>query len=361
MKLQPIINQLFSNLPFATEKFSTVLSTSSVTRTGSTVTIVTTDPHLLSTNDFIVIVGAKSGVLIDVGSSTINADNSVTFVTSSVHNLTERFNFKTLLQTDPIVEIDGTDPFYNGENIFSKVPNKNTFIVQYTSTPPPISGTPTAYDGVERGYNGIQQITVTGANTFTYPITGMPENPFGTIKVHKDIRVSGALTNQRVEEMYTKQADGNFWLFVAESTDTMSKDRNVLSDAVTERYGGVAFRSRIIDNFGCYVAAPSSDFISGRFTHDELEDTKIALIKTLANFKAPDLFTENENFALNYIASEVFLYDTAKIIKEFTFQTQYDITINDAFVGQTFVSAKTMDYNFNNGMTADFNLNEDKT
>ena len=362
MKLQPIINHLSRNLPFVSDKFSDTLEILSITQLSGVVTVVTDSDHNLSTDDFIVVTGAKSGVFIDVSATNASiSGNTVTFTTVLKHNFTENFNFRTLLRKDAFAEIDGAGVFYDGDNIYNSVPNKNQFIVIYNSAPPSLTGSPVAYDGVDRGYNGTKQITVVDPTTFTYTITGTPPDPFGDIQIHKNIRITGTLTSLRIEDMYTKQNKDDFWLYVTEASDTMSKDRNILSDAVTERYGGVSFRSRIIDNFSCFIASPSVDNISGRIIHDELEDVKIALIKTLAGFDVPAQFTFSENFKLNYIGSELFIYDTAKIIKEFTFQGQYDITIEDTFIVRDYISAKTMGYDFGNGMTAQINLNEDET
>ncbi len=360
MKLQPIINHLAETLPFLTDTFSTVIDVVSITQAAGTATVTTASPHGLTvTNNAIVIVGAKNAINIDIINTIVNP-NSVDFKVLSDHNLVQGLNFKDFSK-NTIVEIFGAGVFYDGENAVSSVPNKTGFTVNYSSTPPPLTGTPQIFDGRERGFNGLKIVTILSPTTFSYSVDSTLNDPFGTIRMHKDMRVTGTVVNTRIIDMYTPQLPSDLWVFVSESSSVMSKDRNILSDAVTERYQGISFRSHLIDSFACYVASPSTDSISGRFTHDVLEDAKINLIKALAGLGVPNAFTFNENFELNFISDSVFDYDTTKLIKEFIFQGQYDIVLEDTNFNNVFVSAKKIDYNFNNGMTAEINLNEDKS
>lgn len=362
MKLLNLINIITERLPQLTDLFSDTLSVDTIVQTGGTVTVTTTSSHGLTTGDRIVMSGAKSGVEIDIPSSQI-IDNTVIFKTIQKHNIVSGFNFIEFSPSPTVVEIQGTDAFYNGiQTVVDPVPNKNTFSVEFESTPPPITtGTPVAFAGAEKGYNGTHNITVISSTGFTFPIEGDPLSPFNIpeITVHTNFRISATLTLERAVGSYTEQNMNKYWLFVASTADTASKDRNVNSDAVTERYNGVSFRFRILSDFSLFIIAPTSNEIAARVTHDILQDLRDKLFTILCGVPT---FTENASqdfFQINFVGSSLSVYNTAFVVQEYAWQGLYDITYRDIWKNNVFASAKMVSLSINDTLTASAQLNED--
>ena len=85
MKAKDIINQLAAILPKKTALFNDSVVASSITRTGSTVTVITSSAHNLSTNDNVTI--TDSTVLNPVTITQVG--NIATGTTTNAHDLTE--------------------------------------------------------------------------------------------------------------------------------------------------------------------------------------------------------------------------------------------------------------------------------
>lgn len=361
MKLAPLVSHLADNLPRVTDKFSDTVEVASIENTAGTAVVTTVVPHGLTTGTSVVIAGAKTGALIDIAETSISG-NTVTFVTETPHNLIKNYDFASMSAGRPTVEIGNAGSFYDGVHECSDVPSKRSFIIEYSSAPPALAGTPQIYDGTGDANNGRFDITVIDPITFSYQVNA-PESPvFGDIKVHTNVRVTGCITSEAIANIQTEfLGSDKFWVFVTDSNDVTSKDRNTYSDAIATRTRQVAYRMRVVDDFSCVVTAPASGTIAARQIHDELEDCKVALIKVLAGVGTPTPFSINENFQLVYSGCNLLLYDTAKVFKSFNFQGQYDITINDTILRDSFVSMKSIDYTWSNSMTAHIDLTSEGT
>lgn len=179
MQAQEIINQLKGVLPKYNPDFTTNLAVSSLTRSGSTVTAVTSSDHGLVAGNKVLITGAKTPIT--VSSLTRNGTNALA-ITATEHNL---------VKNQPNVEISGADQAdYNGiHNLVWKTP-----IIYISSIV--ISGTTatvtTASDhglvddsNIEIQISGVRQLNYNGnfgidsvpsSTTFTYTVEGVTEN-----------------------------------------------------------------------------------------------------------------------------------------------------------------------------------------
>lgn len=325
MKAEAIIKQLYITLPNLTDYFSDSLNVVSISRSGNTVTVVTSEPHNLTTGNYVTISGAKTPTLITT--LTRNA-NIVTATTNIDHDLTEKF-FKT-------VEIIGADQAeYNGTFELLRVLNRLTFTFKINTTPiSPATGSEILLlTGGLGTYNGRFEVTIINTTTFTYQITTTPyPYPKGNIKVKKNIRISGAVSIDRAIEGYTKQDPNKMWAFVVLDDTQVNKDRFIRSDAVGTRAPGVDFRTRLIKNFSVYIIVPATNSISGRYERDLMEEIEVVIYKSLLGVQFPSLFTEETWSMITPIGHGFFDYIKAYYVHRFQFQGTFDILYQDTAI-----------------------------
>lgn len=323
MRSEIIIRQLYQRVPALTDLFSDTVDVTSITKTGSTVTVTTSTTHNLTTGNVVSITGTKTPTLI---TSLTQTNQIATAITNQDHDLTEGF-FDT-------VEISGaTQAGYNGTFKLLRVPNRTTFTYQLTSNPTsPATSTGdilllTAGVG---SYNGRFQVTVTSPTSFTYPLAINLYSPAqGNIKIKKNLRISGAATIERAMEAYTKQNTNKLWAFVILDDTAVNKDRTIRTDAITTRTVADSFRMRLLKNFSVYVICPSTDTIAARNERDLMEEVEVILYKSLLGLKIPNLYTETTWSLVTPIGNGTFAYTPAIYVHRYSFQTSIDLLIED--------------------------------
>lgn len=342
MRAEDIIKQLQFILPTLTDYFSDTVNISSLTRIGSTATAITSIPHGLVTGDNVRISGAKTATLITELTQT---NGIATAKTNQDHDLTEGEWF-------PSVEIIGATPNdYNGSFKLLKVPNRQTFTYQLSTTPiSPATGSEILLLTAGIGdYNGLYPITVINATTFTYQITTTPyETAFGNIKLKKNIRISGAVTIERALEAYTKQDPDKLWGFVVLEDTQVSKDRFMRNDGVAMRHDGIDFRTRLLKNFSLYVVIPSTLSISGRPERDLMEDIEPFIYKSLLGIKFDSPFTEQAWSMVTPTGHTLYAYDKAYYVHKFQFQASYDLIYEDTALNPVTRAFRDIDLNYYN-------------
>lgn len=319
-----IINQLIAIVPSVTNLFSDAIPISSLTFSGGLVTAVTSSPHGLSTGNYMNITGAQAPVVI---TSITNSNNVATAVTAIPHDLTE--GYQTTVQVT-----GATQPEYNGNALpLLSVPNRQTFTYQISGNPVPATGSPLLFDGAERGYNGRFSLTVINPTTFTYPISSNPyPTAIGNPIVNANVRISGAVSIDRVKEAYTKQIQLNpkkLWAFVILGDTTVNKDRSILNDANYVAVAGTEFRQKEIQTFSIFVIIACTDEIAARASRDMMEDVRLAFYKALLGFIPPSELFDDTKFGITFLSHHLFEYSDAFYIHEFQFQIVSDITYGD--------------------------------
>lgn len=324
-KAYDIITQLRSVLPRYTNYFSDEFTINSLTRSGSTVTAVTATSHGLQNDYYVRVVNALTPFTLASLQITgqIREDgvdkNIVTGVTNEPHDLTERWPIDK-----PLIEITGANEGdYNGEHILKTVPNRKTFTYHITATPSsPATGTIKLLSDLSIGYNGWHQVTVVNDTTFTYPIDTTPESPaLGTPVARTRARISGAVSVERVLEVYTDQPPNKVWGFVVLGNAVANKDRAIFSDATAEFGKGEDFRQKIIQPFGVYVFIPATNSIAARNERDIMEDLVVPFFRSLLRVKFPTDLTEDPYSGCVFSSHGFFDYVGSYYVHEFAFET----------------------------------------
>ena len=332
MKLRPILEQYCTALPQFTDLFTETIDITNLTQTSGVGEATTLTPHSFSVGDIVTLSGAVGVVPL---TSLVPSNSTQVIGRSAIDNgLSMAMNFKDK-STDLTVDLIGSNEAeFNGTFKLLSVPNRFAFIAEILNVGSPASGSPQLLNYAFGYYNGSHVITgVPTTTTFNFPISPLaPPLNTGTIKAHFNYRIGAAITLDRAEDFYTRQVGNNkYWLILLPGVSTPSKDRNILNDSTyTAQLKSVAFRQRLIENYHCLIFAPSSNDTSGAQTIETVEDVKVALISSMGRFPNTTPFNATEeDFVYTYGGGEILTYNTAYVVYQFTFDTNFDITYND--------------------------------
>lgn len=332
MKAEQIITQIRNWLPFFTDLFSNNIQVASLSRSATTVTAVTVNPHGLNTGDVVTITNALSPV--DVDSSSV-VDGIVIVETVTRHDFTSDIDGQ---------EVRITGPGYDETFELSFVPNR-TSLELIDDGQPPIPAGSTVLEADLVSYNGTRPVVVIDPTTFTFETQNEAGSPAqGDIIASAQHRISGCVDARVLQESYTAQNFGDdLWAFVVLRDPDANKDRINNNDAVTTLQQNSDFRHEMIENFSVYVVIPNkgndATDAGGRKARDVVEDVRVPLFKTLLGWmpEADDeqLSCPGQN-AVVWNGDGGFVYEKAYYIHEFRFQRVTDITSSDTWLDNDF-------------------------
>lgn len=371
MKIEDVIQQLQCTLPIYTDALTDNFDVSAAIRTGTTITIATTQPHGLSTGNYALITGARNPISI---SGLGQTGGIATATTSEDHDLTfnqQEFNY----QQYTYIEIAGANEAqYNGIHRLRGVENRREFSFEVDSgSPSPATGTIYLLQ-TGRGYNGWYQVTVIDPNTFTYESTEFaPNSPAqGAIKAKLRPRISGGVNADEVIRAYTKQIDAGairvLWAFVVMGDKIANKDRTVNTDATSSFDRGAEYRQEFIQPFSIYAIFPATNSIVARKERDDADELVLPLCKSLLRLKLPTGFSEAEGHSgATFLSDRFSLYNNGIYVHEYTFETTGYITYNDTLAPEDSFAFRDISLNFKSifnpdqiAMTANIDLDEDQ-
>jgi hypothetical protein len=359
-KAADVIRALAAGFVTQTRLFSRIVSITSLSASGGIATAACATEHGYSTGDYVYISGAQAPVQV---SSITRTGDIATAITTQPHDLTKNADE---LFYNPTVKVSGADQAaYNGDAItLLTVPNRNEFTYAVSGSPAtPATGTILAFDDKERGYNGLKQITVVDANTFTYEITGTPQPAIGTIVSHSNIRVSGAVDDERAIESYTKKLANEYWAFVILDNTDPSKDRSILNDSTGAPIVGNDFRQMMMQNFHILVFAPTKNEIAAREARDTMEDVYSFLVKSLCRTIFETSFSDSTTFQLISLGHDKFDYYKGFYVHKFNFQISNFIIFSDTIPPDLNVAFRDITLIINNSpdelVTAEIDLDEE--
>lgn len=326
MKASDIIKQLRAVAPRHTDKFSSTLSVTTLSRSGATVSVLSAG-HGLVTGNYVTVKGAYEQNPVSI----VSTDGVATVTTTNNHDLTEIGAYAgKVYDFNKAIITGAAETDYNGTFNVVSASNRKTFTYNVSGSPAsPATGSPTL---LQAAYNGRHQVTVTDVDNFTYTIATTPATPaVGTITAEKEARVSGALSPERALQGYTAQVDGELWAFVVVGDVTISKDRSIFSDATNTQSQQDEWRQRLIEPFSVFVFIPATSSISARITRDEIEDIRPILYKSLLGVKFPTTLTD-ETWSMvtadgDRYAGEV--SNGAAYVHEFRFERVVDLVYAD--------------------------------
>lgn len=328
MKAENVIGQLQAILPSVTSLFTDDIALSSLTYASGVVTAVSSAAHNLSTNRYVNILNANNPIAI---TSITRSGTIATVVTTTDHDLT--YSASDARRDDKTVELTGsTEAEFNGTFKLTGSDNRRTFTFEIADAgPTSATGTPLLQDGAKLpGFNGRHQITVVDDTSFTYPVSQVLfATAGGTPLARTSARVSGAATLERAEDAYTEQASEKLWGFVVLGDVIASKNRNVNSDMTDTASKTTAWNQRIMQPFSVYVFTPTAQNDgAGRIARDLMEDVSLYLFKSLVGVKFPTGYFA-EQYVCTFVNHGFSAYNTAYYVHEFNFEMAADLTFDD--------------------------------
>lgn len=335
MKGQDIVNRLKEVLSIYTDDFSDIVSVTSLTRSGSTITCVTSAAHGLATNDYATIKGAKEPITI---SSITRVDNIVTITTATDHKLSDPSLYAPKQAEALTVEISGAAPTeYNGTFKLLTVPTDKTFTYQIDTTP----ASPATTSGFLLlpdfdGYNGYKQVTAVNTTSFSYTTTntnlGTPAQ--GTIQLSNASRIQCAATVDRLNQFYSEGKDNRAtqkWLFVVVGASVVydGDSGTVASDLSVAMDKNKLFRYAEQQDLSLYIFLPSQNDLLACGISDNARDLEKPILKSIANYSFDSVLTEEFYQPITYVGNESEEYNTATYVHRYDFLAKLYIQEED--------------------------------
>lgn len=350
IKAQDIIAQLQTAMPTLTGLFSNAdISITSLTCSGTTVTAKTSVQHKLKTGNAATIMGAQTPI--DITSITyVNQATGgaiVTVKTANDHDFTEGWGYQATITGTNAPAFEGTFDVLttiNRKTFTYFIPTQQAYAV--------INGT--LMNSYTIGYNGRFVVTVIDEFTFTYTIGGNVASPAGgSIVLRTGARISGAVSFDRANDAYTKQATGNMWAFVVLSDNSVSKDRNVTTDATITLAPGDDYRIRVISNFSIFIFAPATQGdVGGRAVRDSMEDVRVALYKSILRYIIPSYTAEQRNYVVAPDGDRTIGFNEgAYLVYEFLFSVVSDVVYADTVAAAPSRAFRDINLIFENPLT----------
>lgn len=325
MRAKDFILQLSAKLPTLVDDFTTSFSVSSLTRSATTVTATTTTDHGLTVGKSVNIVGAQTPIAI---SSIGRVGILATLVTDSDHDMTEGA-FTT-------VEISGaTESEFNGTFTLLRVLNRRTITFKVAdSGPTSATGSPLLLNGSSplQSYNGLKKVTATPTTTtFQYEVvdTTLFTPASGTITAKTSPRISGAATDERALESYTKQKTDDAWLYVVINDAIANKSRTLEIDGTDNIQRTNHFKQFLSQTVSLFVFIPTSGQVSGRKAMDKAQELFRPICQSILFAKFDSLLASGKYNALMFNEHGLHGYNTAFYIHRYTFEMTLLMSIND--------------------------------
>jgi len=326
LRASDIVNQLATKLPTFVDDFTINSDVSSLTRSGTTVTVTTTSDHSLSIGNLVNIVGARTPIVI---SSIDRVGIVATMVTASDHDVTKTKGFEN-------VEIEGAaESEFNGTFKLLSVPNRRTIAFQVAdSGPTSATGSPLLINGenIFNTYNGLRDVTaVPSTVTFEYEVTntGLFTPASGTIFAKTTPLISSAVSYERIVASYTKQIQENIWLFVVMGNAIAHKNRQITTDSNDNIQRSNFFNQRITQALSLYLFTPSTNEIAARQARDRAEELLLPICQSILFKRFDSLLSAPFVNPLQFSDHGFHDYNAAVYVHRYTFEETLQMTFED--------------------------------
>lgn len=338
MRARDIVNHLSVYLPAFADDFTDQFSVTSLTRSGTTVTVSTSTDHGLTAGKQVNITGAQTPIAI---ASITRTGIVAEMITSADHDITENAGFD--VQISGAVEAE-----FNGTFTLLSVPNRRTIRFQVSdSGPTSATGSPLLLNGsnVFQSYNGLQNVTAVPTSTsFEHKVTDttLYSPASGTIVAKTSPRISSAIDFERLLDAYTKQSQDKGWLFVVLGDAVADKNRHIDTDSTDNIQPGNYYNQRLIQNIQFYVFLPTSGQIAGADARDRCQELLKPIANSVMGFKFPTL-VENSNNPLMLTGHGTQAYNSAFYVHQYAFEATVQLGPSDIFNPQDDVAFRDID------------------
>jgi hypothetical protein len=324
VKLSSVVTQLSLLLPQLTDKLTTDVPITSLTRSGTTMTAQCGKAHGLTPGKAVAIVGAVETIPL---ASFTRTGTAGTITTTTDHDLTTKV--ASTVTTSGAVEAE-----FNGTFTVIQFVNRQTITVTMANAGPAAATGSPVLEGAEsalRRYDSTYAVLETptpSSFTFTHAATTLPD-PIGTITARVRPRISSGVDLDAITAAYTEQASGTFWLFASLEDVVASKSRHIGSDAVDNHPDGTFYRQQVIQPLSLYLFVPVDDTIAGAQGRDEAEDLFRAICRSVLASKFDSGLFVGSQGAIQFVSHGMVGYNGAVYVHQFSFQQVVDLYFED--------------------------------
>jgi len=339
MKMQPVVKYLHENLPKYTNKFSDTITISSIVAENNLAVATLSSPLPPGTSQVESLTIANAVVAVNILNFDV-VDGVATIRTPRDHGMVLNFNFKNRSLVTVAYLRTFSDSTLNGDFEVFEVPNRFVFRFKTSLADGiyPIDGVVLNY--VSSVFNGSVDATIIDSTHISYPVNGITEQTrtVETSELHYNIRITRAADVSKTSDAYTNyEKDGyiqnKYYAFVVAENTTTSKDRNITTDAVATPASDDKYYFMYEDMHICVYAPTSEDILAGD-TRDDLEDIKLALLRTLLYYTPVKQYESYNQFSLMFAGDNEILYNRDRLARAYTFQCQYQLGIQDGNLTQ---------------------------
>ncbi len=339
MKIADVVVQLIARLPQLTSEFTDDVPVSSMSRAGTVMTVNCDDEHGLRPGEPFHVVGAVVPISI---TSLTRSGTTGTLVTTTPHDLTTKIATQVTISGAAEAEFNGTF------TVISIVDRTTVTFTMANSGPTTATGSPVLENAESflRQYDGIyavEEVTSPVSFTFQHSVSSLPD-PLGTMTIRTKPRISGGVNATRVSQAYTKQAQNKLWAFVVLDDVVASKDRDVRSDAIANQGRGIEFRQQVLQPFTVLVFVPTADDASGLSARDLCETLFRPICRSLLFSRFDSGLDVGKQGTVQFSSHGVFSYDVATYVHAYSFQQVVDLTFADTVGPDDDVAFRDVDF-----------------
>jgi hypothetical protein len=371
MKAQDIVDRLSSTIPLYTNTFSNSMGISALSISGLVVTITTSSPHGLVTNQNVSVLGIEAPVQIDTINS-LRTGTTLSIVTLQDHDFTLSLRDKASGIAKLLTVSGAPESELNGTFQIIGVPNRRAVLVSvsdagattYTSTP--------LIENANGGiYNGLFPATNLTSTTFDYTLSQAYALPgiFGAASVQVSLRILSVLDiEQYLLDIYTAKPIGESLLVVQLGDVQQSKKRDEQTDAASSSAGQNSYSPIVLQPFAIYIIQNATQSLTAASLRDTVESDLIpAIFKSLLKARFNTGFTYSQ-FRTTFTGHGVYAYASAKnksmYVHEVTFEQLVQLTGADMANIDDSVAMRDVAYTLptdlgTGSLTADVDLDEE--
>lgn len=335
MKLSEVIRHTQKILPMFTDKFSSVLSVSSLSAVNNLVTVVTDENHNLTSGELITVKGA----MIPTPVASLTQLNGIgTMITTVDHDLTKNTPLRKGDST--YITIAGAnEEAFNGTFLILDIPNANVveFVID-EDAPLVASGDIILKENSVANFNGRRIVkTVLTPKSFTFELPYIPtsSSAVGDISISTGNRISGAFSLEHAVSAYSELNAGQLSGYVVLDGADVSKSKVNQTDAVATSAKGSDLRLDLVQGISFYVFLPTQgDYCWVDQVDLVNSEIRTAILKTLHNKDFSSEFADDTNY-LSFVGdSPVDTDGTAYMIYAYKFQTTMYLQNTDGYDGE---------------------------
>lgn len=328
MRVSDVITKLAERIPNHTSEVTANFNVTSMTASGSLVSVNTDQAHGLKIGSNAFILGARTPLTI---SSTTRITTIITIVTDDVHDIT----FQTDLKINLIGHVEAR---FNGEFEVLDVPNRNTIkLITDDSGAVTGTGSPVLLDGASfiQDYNGLHVVVgVPSPTVFTFERDPTLPDPFSDlvsqpIQVRTAPRISGGIRPEDLIRYYTEQKGNDVWLFAILSSSRGSKDRTIESDSNANHPNNTLYRQQVIQSISIFALMPKINDINGIKASDQAQDLFIPICRSILREQFDSLYTVGRQGTLEFVNHQFFGVNDAVYAHQYDFELTSDLTFSD--------------------------------